>query len=211
MSLIEKEIQSGFYNPAEIYLTHALDLREIYLDPIRQGEIPGESIIESLDFHIRFNPKDPVGYYYKGNTLTRMGLGTEGLEQMEISYGLDTLNISTQLDLMELYLLNNRFEVCEKFYFRITDNEGFKTGSTHTQRDKAIIYYLMISALRVQDKEYDQYLKELNKFFKKEVEINFWSYDSYLDWLGSCNCNSRTKLFLRDLTGQMKSYDKSGL
>ena len=205
LDLIENEIQSGDYSPDDIYLTHALDLREIFIDTLRKSEVPGEQVILSLDKHISFNPDDPYGYYYKGNTLTRLGKSEEGLAQMEIAYNKDSTNVSTQLDLMELYLLNNKFAECQKFYQRVMTNDKKKNQGGQSDRDVAIMDYLLISSLKIQNKDYTKYENELNKLLQKNVIINFWDYSSYEAWLKTCNCSTQTREYLTGLTEKMKN------
>ncbi len=211
--LIEQEIQTGGYDPYGIYLTHALDIREMFIKDTLLGKNElkqmGRQVINALDKHIRHNPDDPYGYYYKGNTLTRMGFGTEGLSQMETAFEKDTENVSIQLDLMELYLLNNKFEKCESFYNRVATEKLNSAISTITNRDMAIMNYLLISALAIQDKDYSKYKEELDKLFNDGTDINFWSYNSYRDWLETGKYDKTTKEFLRDLTRKMEEHDKS--
>jgi hypothetical protein len=113
------------------------------------------------------------------------------------------------LDLLELYLLNSKYEQCEEFFYRIGTTEGFQSGKTHTQRDKALAYYLMVSTLAVQGKNYTIFMHELNKLFRKGVNINYWSYGSYLNWLESCECPESTKAFLRELTNEMEDHNQT--
>ena len=208
--LIEREIKSGNYSTDHIYLTHALDLREKFIKPeYAVDTVLAERVLEALNIHIGLNPGDPYGYYYKGNTLTRLGKGLEGLALMEQSFNLDSVNISAQLDLMELYLLNDKFQACEDFFHRVNTINKSSKEIVVTDRDLAIMNYLMITTLKIQKKDFEKYLSKLNKLFEKNTDINFWDYNSYLSWLAKSSLDQETKTFLEELTSQMSLHDET--
>ncbi len=213
LELIDQKIKSGEYSTDNIYLTHALDIRKVFIDTT-QTEFKninefGEQILRALELHIKFNPDDPLGYFYKGNTLTRMGRGTEGLSQMEIAYQKNTQDRSIQLDLMELYLLNNKLDECEDFYKSVIQN--YKANKIKANdRDQALMNYLLITSLKLQNKDIKKPQKKLDKLFKSGVVVDRWSYDSYLSWLEKSNYDVAAKSFLVDLTNEMKSHNKPG-
>lgn len=210
INLIEEEVKSGNYSTDHIYLTHALDLREKFIKPENAVDtVLAGRVIESLNIHIGFNPGDPYGYYYKGNTLTRLGKGPEGLALMEQSFNLDSVSISAQLDLMELYLLNDKFQACEDFFNRVNTINKSDKEIVVTDRDQAIMNYLVITSLKIQKKDYEKYLTKLNKLFDKNTDINFWDYNSYRCWLAKADLDEETKAFLEDLTDEMEQHDET--
>jgi hypothetical protein len=211
MTLIENEITAGSYNENYIYLTHALDVRELFIAKTPVDTVMGLQIITLLNKHLSINPKEALAYYYKGNTLTRLGNGLEGLAQMELSYDLDQGKISSQLDLMELYLLNNKFKECENFFYRINKlNTATKESKlTVTDRDLALMYYLLITALDIQNKDFKKYQSLLDKLLAKHTDVNFWDYNSYLSWLETADIPQDKKTRLQALTAEMSDHDET--
>ena len=213
LELIAQKIQEGEYSPDDIYLTHALDIRDIFIDdtPSRYENIDefGEQVLKAIDLHLNFNPNDPNGYFYKGNTLTRMGKDIQGLEQMEIAYEKDISNQSVQLDLMELYLINSKLDKADSFYNKVSQNN--KTNKIEVKdREQALMNYLLITSLKLQDKKTKKAQKRLTKLWKSGVIIDRWSYNTYLTWLEKSNYNEASKSFLVELTDEMKSHDYKG-
>ncbi len=211
LEFIDQKIKEGEFSPDDIYLTHALDIREIFIDSSSErfnnlNEF-GEQVLKSIELHLKFNPDDPNGYLYKGNTLTRLGRDEEGMEQTEIAYEKDALNQSVQLDLMELYILNNKLEESENFYYKVIQNNKEKKINT-TGRHQALLNYLLITSLNLQNKKYKKPQKKLNKLLKAGVVVDRWSYNSYIDWLEKSNYSEASKSFLVELTNEMKASNK---
>ncbi len=77
-------------------------------------------------------------------------------------------------------------------------------------RAQALMNYLVITSLKLQNKDFKKPHKKLNKLMKSGVIIDRWSYDSYLAWLEKSNYNEAKKSFLVELTNEMKSHNKPG-
>lgn len=211
LEFIAIKIEEGEYNTYDIYLTHALDIRIIFIDTdstaYKDQDDFGEEMLKAINLHIALNPDEPKAYFYKGNTLTRLGRGDEGIEQMEIAYGKNNLDKGVQIDLMELYLLNDKIAACEEFYYTVkNNNKGAKVKVP--DRNQAIMNYLLITSLNLQKKDYKKPYKKLNKLFKSGVILDPWSYGSYLSWLENSNYDDESKTFLVELTNEMKKYNK---
>jgi len=213
LDLINEKIQQGDYDSESIYLVHALDIRTLIISDTSitrdETNLLGDQIIRAIDLHLKYNPDDPTGYLYKGNTLTRMGRNDEGLAQLEIAFNKNTLDRNVQLDLMESYLLNDKPEKCEGFYAKVM-RKNKRNKVEDSDRYEALMNYLLISSLKVQNKKYKKPQKKLNKLFKSGVIVDRWSYNSYLKWLNNSNYDAASKTFLLDLTDKMKSHTYKG-
>lgn len=200
-ALIEEQIFNGMFDPKTIYYNHALDVRTEFINSQFNQEI-GTEVIRLLNTNLEYNINDASSYYYIGNTHTLLGDPIKGLENFERAFSSDKHNLSIQLDLMEAYLLNNRFTDCEILYQELNEvNEGYDVPDRH----ETLLDYMLLTALKVQHKNTDEVEIRMNLHFKKKVTVDFWIYDPYLNWLESCDCSAETKKYLYEITKKMKT------
>jgi len=197
-NLIESEILQKNYDATQIYFQHALDIRELFITD--NNPQTGERLIENLRKSLDYRD-DPMAYYYLGDTYTRLGMMEQGLENLYIAKEKAPANLEVHLELMNALLLGNNFNECVELYESLFFP---KPDYRITERYRALMFYFLITALRLQDQDTAQYEIKLDRLLSDGVVVDEWSYDSYIAWLEAGEFDRNDKTYLLELTARMR-------
>jgi tetratricopeptide (TPR) repeat protein len=203
--LTDKAVSLYILNAENIYYENALVIRESSISAGLYDDIACQEIIYYLDRHLYYKPNDFLATYLIGNSYLYLDDTDQGREYLERSVEIRPEAVEFQLDLLEVYILENEFNKCFELYQNI--EKYAQKRDAFTPRHKALSLHLVITALKMVGESTKTEEKNLHFLLESgEVKITNWSFESYLNWLEQVETSQEIREYLSGMTELLMTH-----